>query len=230
MSLKQLIPMILGGASTIGQFQRGLQERQNIADTHRNNMKMAEYSYSKDLEMWNRMNQYNTPASQMERFREAGLNPNLIYSRGNEGNAGNMPQYNAPTFDFNKRKPLVDLGGVLNMYQDLSMKQAQIDNVKEQTEAVAIQNRLNDFFAYGDRYRRQQRESRQLYSGQYSTQFLNMENERRKQVVNSIKEDVLWKTLRRYSIGGIQRMGIKLLSEIIPDDVLNYGVLNKYRK
>ena len=41
-----------------------------------------------NLEMWNRMNKYNSPKAQMQRFKEAGLNPNLIYGMGTHGNAG----------------------------------------------------------------------------------------------------------------------------------------------
>lgn len=39
------------------------------------------------LEMWNLMNEYNTPSAQMTRFKEAGLNPMLIYGQGTPGNA-----------------------------------------------------------------------------------------------------------------------------------------------
>lgn len=34
---------------------------------------------------WDMQNKYNSPAEQMKRFREAGLNPNLIYGQQNEG-------------------------------------------------------------------------------------------------------------------------------------------------
>lgn len=45
-------------------------------------MKQQEQAYNLDL--WNLMNQYNSPASQMQRFQDAGLNPNLIYSQQNQ--------------------------------------------------------------------------------------------------------------------------------------------------
>lgn len=38
-------------------------------------------------EMYARNNAYNTPAAQMERYKAAGLNPDLIYSQGDSGNA-----------------------------------------------------------------------------------------------------------------------------------------------
>lgn len=36
-----------------------------------------------NVQNWNMVNAYNTPAMQMARFKEAGLNPNLIYSQTN---------------------------------------------------------------------------------------------------------------------------------------------------
>lgn len=41
-------------------------------------------------------NEYNSPASQMERFRDAGLNPHLIYSQGSAGNQPSATQYESP--------------------------------------------------------------------------------------------------------------------------------------
>lgn len=64
-----------------------------------------QYSYSKklqdqqnqfNLDMWNLQNEYNSPAAQMKRFEEAGLNPALIYSQGNPGNATTAPVQGVP--------------------------------------------------------------------------------------------------------------------------------------
>ena len=38
-------------------------------------------------QMYERNNSYNSPAAQMQRMKEAGLNPDLMYSRGDVGNA-----------------------------------------------------------------------------------------------------------------------------------------------
>jgi hypothetical protein len=45
-----------------------------------------------DLDMWNRQNAYNTPRMQMQRLRDAGLNPALMYGQGTTGNAVNQPK------------------------------------------------------------------------------------------------------------------------------------------
>lgn len=130
-----LVPAIMAGAQVVSQLlsnrtQKKTQERTNLA-----NMEMARYSYNRDLEMWNKQNAYNTPASQMSRYAEAGLNPNLIYGQGSSGNASNAPSYQRPNLDYTRR-PTVAIPEVLGMYQDYQLKQAHIDNVKAQTDNV----------------------------------------------------------------------------------------------
>lgn len=46
---------------------------------------------------WNKQNEYNSPEAQMDRYRQAGLNPNLIYGNGvsSAGNAGSMAEFRA---------------------------------------------------------------------------------------------------------------------------------------
>lgn len=46
------------------------------------------------LQDWNTQNEYNSPKNQMQRYRDANLNPNLIYGEGvsaSSGNSSNMP-------------------------------------------------------------------------------------------------------------------------------------------
>lgn len=44
-------------------------------------MKQQEQAYN--FELWKAMNEYNSPAAQMSRYQDAGLNPNLIYGQQN---------------------------------------------------------------------------------------------------------------------------------------------------
>ena len=75
---------------------QGIYNNKAIDKTNKANMELAQYQYSKDLEMWNKQNDYNSPQQQMERFAEAGLNPNLIYGQGNAGNATSAPSFDRP--------------------------------------------------------------------------------------------------------------------------------------
>lgn len=112
-----------------------LADKQNAA-----NKEIAEYSYSKELEMWNRMNEYNSPASQMQRYSNAGLNPNLIYGQGSSGNASSSPRYSqspavSPTLSYGYN-PAMQISSALGQFQDFQLRRAQIDNVEAQTAAT----------------------------------------------------------------------------------------------
>lgn len=104
-------------------------------------MKLAEYGYNKDLEMWNRQNEYNSPIEQMQRLKSAGLNPALVYGNGAVGNsAGTIPHYNTPTLNRNQvRYDPINILGLINSYQDLKYKTEVTNQVKENTK-LAIQN------------------------------------------------------------------------------------------
>lgn len=99
--------------------------------------KLAEYQYQKDVDMWDRMNEYNSPKMQMARFNEAGLNPNLIYGQGSSGNASQMPKYQRPRTDYPSGTfSAID---VMRQYQDFAMKTAQTQNITEQNKVISEQ-------------------------------------------------------------------------------------------
>lgn len=125
-----------GAASILGGFIAGNQNRRAQRRSFRNNLHLAQFAYEKDLDMWNRMNEYNTPEAQMARLREANLNPNMAYGKGTVANtSGQMPKFQAPTVDY-KPNPRIDIPNIIGMYQDFSLKKAQINNIKAQTSVT----------------------------------------------------------------------------------------------
>lgn len=80
---------IIGAAgSLIGNIGKASKDRkaaqqaneQNIAFQREQNLQNKKWAD----ESWEKTNAYNTPAMQMQRFKEAGLNPHLIYGQGSE--------------------------------------------------------------------------------------------------------------------------------------------------
>jgi hypothetical protein len=72
----------------------------------------------------------------MKRFKEAGLNPNLIYGQGSNGNSPNvLPHYQAPTYRQDV-DPAINLPSALSAYQDFRVKDAQVDLLKANTDSV----------------------------------------------------------------------------------------------
>lgn len=127
-----IISTVIGAGAAIYNTsqQKKMAEQQNKA-----NRELAEYQYSKDLESWNRQNDYNSPVNQMARYKAAGLNPNQIYGSGSSssGNATQLPKYNAPTLQ-QVPTTIAGIPEVLSMYQDFKLRAAQIESVNATTE------------------------------------------------------------------------------------------------
>lgn len=142
-------PIVLGGAMQAGSGILGsVASIINTNKTNKANKALAEYSYSKDLEMWNRQNEYNSPTSQMERYRSAGLNPNLIYGSGtaSAGNASTLPKYNAPSMQYHYEAP--NVAPAIGTYMDLKAKNAQIQSINEDITAKRLQNQVTTATLY----------------------------------------------------------------------------------
>lgn len=130
---------IFNGAMSYGAQRHANETNIQIArETNEANRQLAEYQWNKNLEMWYLQNQYNSPASQMQRYKDAGLNPNLIYGQGSSGNATSLPKYNAPTMQPVTVHPAVfQIGSaldVLGKYMDYRIKSAQEEQIRQQTE------------------------------------------------------------------------------------------------
>lgn len=80
-------------------------------------------------------NEYNSPLAQMQRFRDAGLNPNLIYGQSTEA----APIRSSETPAWTPRAPQIDLdaGPTVSAYFDTRLKEAQTDNLRA---AITVQD------------------------------------------------------------------------------------------
>jgi hypothetical protein len=147
--------LISAGANIIGGGLNAWQSRRNVRDTNTANVKqadiayqrnkeLAQYTFDKNLEMWNLQNKFNAPSAQMQRLQEAGLNPHLMYGKGTVGNAQAMPQmqqtpYVAPRMDYSGRQSIIGsvaqagIGTMAQMY-DIDLKKEQLNQSVIQTQ------------------------------------------------------------------------------------------------
>lgn len=88
------------------------------------NLELADRQYGHQVDMWNKMNSYNAPSAQMQRFKDAGLNPHLIYGKGSAsaGNASTMPQYQEQAANMQHGKDIQIPINVIGMYQEYERK------------------------------------------------------------------------------------------------------------
>lgn len=129
-----LIPVIMGAVSLISSAIASRSSKKQTDKTADANMELAKFQAAANEKYLDKQNQYNTPANQMARFEEAGLNPDLIYSQGNPGMQTSAARYEAPRVDYHFDP--FRIPEVLGPFQDYQMKAAQIDNVKAQTEST----------------------------------------------------------------------------------------------
>lgn len=114
----------LAGIQGLSTIQQNRYQKQ--ADQRANNYNLA---------MWNMQNDYNSPVNQMQRYKEAGLNPFLIYSQGNPGNASSPPSAQVtPKQRFNLMGMVSSALQMQAYAKDIELKDAQIRNVDSKTQ------------------------------------------------------------------------------------------------
>lgn len=134
-----LLPLIGIGAGLLGQ---GI----NAASTAANNRKQREWNEKMygiqrrdSLADWTMQNEYNSPQAQMQRLKDAKLNPNLVYGQGAVANSSSGVR-STEAKSWNPQAPQVDLGDVANRgigsYIDWELKKAQTDNLKAQNSVI----------------------------------------------------------------------------------------------
>lgn len=121
----------IGGAaiSAIGSFFGNKSNRKQSAEAFERESKFAREERLAQQQwieqMYEKNNSYNSPAAQMQRMKDAGLNPDLMYSRGDVGNA-TAPEApaQAPTPRFNVI-PTNTYGQTAQIAADAGLKAAQ---------------------------------------------------------------------------------------------------------
>lgn len=138
----------IGGAaiSAIGSFFGNKSNRKQSAEAFERESKFAREERLAQQQwieqMYERNNSYNSPAAQMQRLKEAGLNPDLMYSRGDIGNA-TSPEApaQAPTPRFNVI-PTNTYGQTAQIAADAGLKAAQSRLAESQSKKTDTEESL----------------------------------------------------------------------------------------
>lgn len=133
LSLGGSLASLFGGNRNIDkQIKAQASENQKNRDY---NLMLAKLQNQWNQEQWERENDYNSPESQMARFKEAGLNPDLIYGQGSNGNSFQMSggmTSGSPSSpqDFTALGQKMTVGEAIRSSLDMEMQQAQIDAIR----------------------------------------------------------------------------------------------------
>lgn len=132
----------LGAASNVaGSLINSNMVAQTNAADRQFDSQMMNQQHQWALQNFNMTNAYNTPAAQMQRFKAAGLNPNLIYGQGSPGNATTPQLPSAPNYNFQAPQPgnaMMGLGNAVGGFLDLKQKQMNIENTQLENANKAL--------------------------------------------------------------------------------------------
>ena len=87
-------------SSLFGARKQDYYQRRQMSIAQDYQKELMSKQFNSQLMMWNLQNKYNSPAAQMQRLRDAGLNPALVYGNGNAltpASAMNAPGGSAPS-------------------------------------------------------------------------------------------------------------------------------------
>jgi hypothetical protein len=123
---------IIGGLSSLigGAFGNRSRKRQSVAQRNWN------------VKMWNAQNAYNTPRNQMQRLRDAGLNPALMYGQGNVGNAEKVQGYQQPQIE--------NIGAQVAQSASAGAQLSLVNTQKKLLEAQAIKTSIDGSVKAGE--------------------------------------------------------------------------------
>ena len=94
----------------------------------------ASLAYERQVDLFDYIAAYNHPVAQMERLREAGLNPNLVYGGNAVGSVSSAPSVSGGNRSGGKE---LDIAGALQQYQQYRTGQAQEANLRVQNENLS---------------------------------------------------------------------------------------------
>lgn len=117
---------VVAGASLLGSGGQMIAQGKMNRKTRAWNEKMIHRQRDWALSDWNMTNEYNSPLAQMQRLREAGLNPNLVYGNGATATGGDVRKTDTPSW--NPQTPDVQgaVGNALQAFYDVQTKEAQL--------------------------------------------------------------------------------------------------------
>lgn len=143
--------LVAGIGGAFNSIFQGRQNRKNREFQERENQINRQFA----VDMWNKQNEYNLPTNQMQRLRDAGINPHLAYSQGqpmNTSNApatpsgvGSLPQGIAPQMNIGEIfNALMTKAQIKQMEAQTEKTLAEKEEVEARTEGIGKDNKVKD--------------------------------------------------------------------------------------
>lgn len=140
----QLVPLITAIAGITASAIQSSKNRKSQEQTNREARQFALETMQQQrqwaLQDFDTQNKYNSPIEQMNRLRQAGLNPNLVYGRGADNTADSIRS--VQNQGYSPIAPKHDWSGVnstIQNFQNMRSAEKQIENMKATNGLIKAQ-------------------------------------------------------------------------------------------
>lgn len=139
-----VIPLIQAGAMIASQLAGNAAQRQAQKRADEYNRLATDTAYQRELSLLKFQNDFNSPAAQMQRFKDAGLNPNLVYGQGSPGNMLSKPSVpqqapsRAPQINFQ----MPDLSALMLQQSQRSLVDTKVEESTVKQDLMRVQTQV----------------------------------------------------------------------------------------
>lgn len=136
------LPQQIPATAFIGALINAITGFSQAAMQQQYNLELMKQQHNYNVQDWNMQNEYNLPSNQMARYKDAGLNPNLIYSDGAANVSGSLNSVSQPS------SPKVDLGKVDPLiFKQIELLDSQINKNNKEGNAAETNAETNAYNA-----------------------------------------------------------------------------------
>lgn len=186
--------------NAIGSFFQNQSNKHRQQEAFAQQEKMQALQNSYNTRMWHMSNEYNSPANQMRLFKEAGLNPNLVY--GQMSDVSSTPMHSgsgsAPGF--------AQMSNVMGSVDPLTLAQSRLANA--QADKLQVETTREYTFAKFDE---------QLLSGKVEYQGISITGQK---VLNELNDQQRKQIYQLTKNAEKQEVSLDRQNELLEYDVL----------
>lgn len=188
--------LIGAGASLIG----NLFGSKNQSDANKTNLKIAQMNnefnermmqkqMDYNMDMWNRQNAYNTPSAQVQRLRNAGLNPSLMMGQGQTGTAASAGGVTPASANHAEVRPYIPdfsgIGEAAQQYAALELQKSRVQSENALTDAQTRNMYIENQYKASQLLADIAAKSAETKNVQAKTTYQQIENSMRKQMLGA---------------------------------------------
>lgn len=132
--------LIGSGINALSQIITNRSNKENVEQTNAANLQLAQQQNQWNKDMWQMNADYNSPSAQLQRYKDAGLNPNLMYQNGADAVAATAPQ----SANMANQLPYQAINPNFEALQalELNLKKQEVKNDTQRVSLEAVRNNV----------------------------------------------------------------------------------------